>query len=147
MKLKPTDMGENAKKLVMENYPKMKSVETKVYDDFMDGTLITVSFLDSAQKKDSNHVHFDRDGTPRVYRWHSEVMSAVSHYKERIWFFRFLEFAGMGGFIAVILIVVFSGLLAGLAISNPTNASIVEIVKLSFTTILGYFFGSQSATK
>lgn len=147
MMLKPDEMVKEAKRIVEENNPKMKGGETKVYDDFMDGTLITVSFLDSAKKKDSNHVHFDRDGAPRVYRWHSDVMLAVSHYKERIWFFRFLEFAGMGGFIAVILIVVFSALLAGLAVSNPTNTSIVEIVKLSFTTILGYFFGSQSASK
>ena len=137
-----------AKELVTEENPNMQRFEvSKAYENFMDGTLVTVSFWDQADKKDHNHVHFDRDGVPRIYRWHTDVMTAVSHYKERIWFFRFLEFAGMGGFIAVILVLVFSALLAGLALSNPTNTSIVEIVKLSFTTILGYFFGSQAANR
>jgi len=53
----------------------------------------------------------------------------------------------MGGLIAVILVIVFSLLLCVLAFSSTANTSIVEVVKLSFTTILGYFFGSQVAGK
>src|SRR6266849_4134615 len=136
IELTPAEKEHTAKEMVAEHNPNIQQFEvSKVYENFMDGTLITVSFQDSTGKKETNHVHFDRDGIPRHHRWHSDVMIAVSHYKERIWFFRFLEFAGMGGFIAVILVVVFSVLLSGLAIFNPTNGSIVEVVKLSFTTI------------
>ena len=108
----------------------------------MDGTLISVSFnKDAAGNRDYGHIHFDNEGRITPYRWHNDVLDAVSHYKERNWFFRFLEFAGMGGLIAVILVIVFSSLLVILAFKANANPSIVEVVKLSFTTILGYFFG------
>ncbi len=120
----------------------------------MDGTLVTVAFSkdctipkESPGNKDFNHIYLDRDGTVRRYRWADEVLTAVANYKERIWFFRFLEFAGMGGLIAFILVVVFSLLLVVLAIKSNSNPNIVEVVKLSFTTILGYFFGSQAQSK
>ena len=115
---------------------------SKVYENLMDGTLITVSFRDDSGKEDFNHVHFGRNEN-RIYRWHNDVLNAVSNYKERVWFFRFLEFAGMGGLIAFILVQIFSLLLCVLAFFNTNvNPSIVEVVKLSFTIILGYFFGN-----
>jgi hypothetical protein len=119
---------------------------SKVYEHLMDGTLITVSFLTSSGKEDSNHVHFGRDEV-RVYRWHGDVLNAIANYKERVWFFRFLEVAGIGGVIAFMLILIFSVLLCVLAFSPAVNASIVDVVKLSFTIILGYFFGQTTARK
>jgi hypothetical protein len=84
----------------------------------------------------------------RTFRWHSDVLNAISGTRERVWFFRFLELAGIGGVIAFILILIFSVLLCVLAFSSSTvNPSILEVVKLSFTVILGYFFGSQAAAK
>ena len=119
---------------------------SKVYENLMDGTLISVSYRDASGKEDWNHVHFGRDGI-RTYRWHNDVLNAVSNYKERVWFFRFLEFAGMGGLIAFMLVLIFSVLLCVLAFfnTNANSSSIVEVVKVSFTIILGYFFGSQAA--
>ena len=119
---------------------------SKVYEHLMDGTLITVSFQNSSGKEDSNHVHFGKDDI-RVYRWHSDVLNALANYKERVWFFRFLEVAGIGGVIAFMLIIVFSVLLCALAFSPTVNASIVDVVKLSFTIILGYFFGQTTARR
>jgi hypothetical protein len=119
---------------------------SKVYEHIMDGTLITVTFQTSQGKEDSNHVHFGRDEV-RVYRWHSDALSAVANYKERVWFFRFLETAGIGGVIAFILVIVFSVLLCVLAFSPTVNASIVDIVKLAFTIILGFFFGQAATSK
>jgi hypothetical protein len=116
---------------------------SRVYENLMDGTLITVSFRDSSGKEDANHVHFVRNET-RVHRWHSDVLIAVSNYKERGWFFRFLDVAGISGLIALMLVVIFSGLLYAFAILKPdVITNIVEVVKLSFTLILGFFFGSQ----
>jgi hypothetical protein len=144
------EMREQAKAEVLAVNPKATALKvSKVYDHLMDGTLITVSFQDgsSTGKEDMSHVHFGRNGV-RFYRYHSDVINEVSHYKERSWFFRFLEFAGIGGLIAFTLILVFSILLCVFAFSGKElNASIVEVVKLSFTTILGYFFGSQAAGK
>jgi hypothetical protein len=119
---------------------------TKTYEHVMDGTLITVSFQNNANKEDSNHVHFGGDDI-RVYRWHSDVLTAVANYKERIWFFRFLEVAGIGGVIAFMLVFVFSILLCVLAFSSNVNTSIVDVVKLAFTIVLGYFFGQTTAKK
>ena len=118
---------------------------SKVYEDLLDGVVITVTFKTSAGKEDSNHVHFGKNEV-RVFRWHSDVLSAISSAKERVWFFRFIELAGIGGVIAFILVLIFSVLLCALAFFNPNvNPSILEVVKLSFTVILGYFFGSQTA--
>ena len=118
----------------------------KVYERLMDGTLITVSFQDSSGKEDSNHVHFGKDDN-RVYRWHSDVLNTVANYKERLWFFRFLEMVGIGGVIAFMLVIIFSVLLCVLAFIPNANAAILDVVKLSFTIILGYFFGQTTAKK
>jgi hypothetical protein len=49
---------------------------------------------------------------------------------------------------ALTLVVVFSILLCVLAFTTTiANPSVVEIVKLSFTVILGFFFGSQTGHK
>jgi hypothetical protein len=118
---------------------------TRVYENLMDGTLITVSFTPSGGgKDDSNHVHFGKDDM-RVYRWHSDVLSAVANYKEKSPFFRLLGLAGISGVIALMLLFIFSILLAVLAFKeNPANASVVDVIKLSFTLILGYFFGQST---
>ena len=121
---------------------------SKVFENLMDGTLISVSFQTSTGKEDSNHVHFGRMNEVRTYRWHGDVLNAIASTRERVWFFRFIELAGIGGVIAFILVLIFSVLLCALAFSNPNvNPSILEVVKLSFTIILGYFFGSQTAAK
>jgi hypothetical protein len=116
----------------------------KVYESILDGTLVTVNFEQPARKDDSNQVHFGREGI-RVFRWHSEVIDAISKAKERNPFFRLIELVGIGGVIAFILVLIFSILLCGLAIGNQNSATILEVVKMSFTIILGYFFGSQAA--
>ena len=67
--------------------------------------------------------------------------------RERVWFFRFIELAGIGGVIAFFLILVFSILLCVLAFVPTANSTVLELVKASFTIILGFFFGSQSAGK
>jgi hypothetical protein len=46
---------------------------------------------------------------------------------------------------ARLLVLVFSVLLCVLAFISPDNSTILEVVKLSFTIILGFFFGSQTA--
>jgi hypothetical protein len=120
---------------------------SRVYENLMDGVLISVSFQTSAGKEDSNHVHFGRDEV-RTYRRHQDVLNAIASTRERVWLFRFIELAGIGGVIAFILVLVFSGLLCVLAFFNPNvNPSIFEVVKLSLTIILGYFFGSQTAAQ
>ncbi len=49
--------------------------------------------------------------------------------------------------IALILVVVFSVLLCVLAFTDTqANPSVVEVVKASFTLILGFFFGSLDST-
>ena len=120
----------------------------KTYENVMDGTVYAIAFKKPDGTKDTNHVYF-RGKEERVLRWHSDVIAAVAAYRERNWFFRFIELAGIHGVIACILLLIFSLLLFALAILNWTssNATILEIVKLSFTLILGYFFGSQSASR
>jgi hypothetical protein len=141
------EMKKEAIARVMGDNPGKTDFEfSRSYDNLMDGTLITVSFRDSSGKQDFSHVHFGKDAT-RVYRWHNEVLNAVANYKERRWFFRFLEFAGMGGLIAFMLVLIFSVLLCVLAFNTNVNPSIVDVVKHSFTIILGYFFGSQASSK
>jgi len=116
----------------------------KTYDHILDGTIVTVTFTMNA-KEDSNHVHFDRADQMKVFRWHGDVIQAVAGYKERNFFFRFLEMAGISGVIAFILILVFSVLLSVLAFSKTAaDPTILEVIKLSFSLILGFFFGSQS---
>src|SRR5207248_3126218 len=101
------EMKEKAIAEVESNNPSINSPKvSKVYENILDGTLITVTYKDSSGKEELSHVLFGRDQN-RFYRYHSDVLNAVSHYKERIWFFRFLEFAGMGGLIAFTLILIF----------------------------------------
>ncbi len=119
---------------------------SRIYQPLMDGTLISVSFQNTVGKEDFNHVHFGKDDV-RTYRWHGDVLNAAANYKERVWFFRFLEMAGIGGVIAFMLILIFAVLLCVLAFSPTVNNSIVDVVKTSFTIILGYFFGQTTAKK
>ena len=142
------EMKEKAKTRVETDNPACTGFKVnRVYENIMDGTVISVSFQTSAGKEDSNHIHFGRNEV-RTYRWHGDIITAISTSRERIWFFRFLELAGIGGVIAFILVLIFSVLLCVLAFVNPNvNPSILEVVKLSFTIILGYFFGSQASGK
>ena len=119
----------------------------KTYDQILDGTIVSVDFKMN-DKQESNHVLFDRADQMRVFRWHSDVIQAVAGYRERNFFFRFIELAGIGGVIAFFLILVFSVLLSFLAFSKTAaDPTVLEVVKLSFSIILGFFFGSQSANR
>lgn len=120
----------------------------KHYEDVMDGTLITIQFNKiGSQKEELTHVHFSKEGA-KNFRWHSDVLVAISNHKERNFFFRLLSFSGIGGFIALSLTIIFAILLCVIAISEkPANPSVLEVVKLSFTVILGFFFGSQATKK
>jgi hypothetical protein len=140
------EMQEQAKAEVQSANPDSSGLRvSKIYENVLDGTLVTVAFKNKLGNEELSHVHFGRKG-PKFYRYHSDVLSDVSHHKERIWFFRFLEFAGMGGLIAFTLVLIFSALLCVLAFnSKDGSSSIIEVVKLSFTTILGFFFGSQAS--
>jgi hypothetical protein len=140
------DLKEKARTRIETDNPGSTNFKvSRVYENLMDGVLITVTFQTNGGKEDSNHVHFGNNEV-RVYRWHSDVLAAISSTRERVWFFRFIELAGIGGVIAFILVLIFSVLLCALAFLNPNvNPSILEVVKLSFTVILGYFFGSQTA--
>lgn len=143
------EMKEEAKQRVQEEFPNASAFGVKkVYENLMDGTLISVDFQKPNNEGESTaHVHFGNDET-RFYRWHSDVLAAVANHKERSTFFRLLSLAGIGGVIALVLVVVFSVLLCVLAFTGaPANPSIVEVVKLSFTIILGFFFGSQTGHK
>lgn len=143
------EMKEEAKQRVKEQCPTGTDFTVKkVYENLMDGTLISVDFQKPNDEGDSTaHIHFGSDET-RFYRWHSDVLNAVANHKERSTFFRLLSLAGIGGVIALILVVVFSILLCVLAFTSaPANPTIVEVVKLSFTIILGFFFGSQTGHK
>lgn len=118
-----------------------------MYPNFLGGTLVAVDFTMPGGGKATNHVHIV-DGKFVVYRVFHDVCNAVSDYRERRWFFRLLEFAGVGGVIALFLIVVFSILLSVIALWGvKADQTVVEIVKLSFTTVLGYFFGSQASKR
>ena len=140
------ELKDEAVQRVAEDNPNFRDFKiSKVYENIMDGTLVTVSFHTGA-KEDSNHVHFGKNDV-RVYRWFSDVLTAIGNYKERLWIFRFLEMVGIGGLIAFMLILIFSVLLCVLAFSSSVNQSIVDVVKLSFTIILGYFFGQTSTKK
>lgn len=119
----------------------------RVFENIMDGTIVSIAFDTPNKKDDSNHIHFGPNEV-RVYRWHSDVIAAVAGARERIFFFRFIELAGVGGVIAFFLILIFSILLCVLAFTpSQVDATVLEVVKLSFTVILGYFFGSQTAGK
>src|ERR1700730_1565833 len=65
-----------------------------VYHTFLDGLLVTVTYndKDKQSKPTWSYVHF-RDSESRFYLNSSEVLNTVDTYKERSWFFRFLEFA------------------------------------------------------
>jgi hypothetical protein len=141
------EMKEKARERVQNDNPEGKDFKaTKIYENVLGGTVVTVAFS-VAGKEESNHVLVGPEGL-RIYRWHSDIIQAVSASRERIWFFRFIELAGIGGFIACVLVLVFSALLCVLAFRSPdSNSTILELVKLSFTLILGFFFGSQSAGK
>ncbi len=142
-------MKQAACQRVQEANLKSSDLEARrVFQNILEGTLVTVFFKTPEGKEDSNQVHFGRNDDVRLYRWMSDVLSEISTTRERVWFFRFIELAGIGGVIAFILVLVFSALLCALAFFNPNvNPTILEVVKLSFTIILGFFFGSQSASK
>jgi hypothetical protein len=144
--MKIHDMEQAAIKEIQTRYDDVQNPATKVLQNIMDGTLVTVTYRTAEKKEVINHVLFDRNNEPRFYRYHSEILSDLSHHKERSWFFRFLQFAGVGGLIALILVLIFSVLIFVLAFSGkPADPSITEVVKLSFTTILGFFFGQSTS--
>lgn len=136
-----------AKAEVENANPQSSNINVKsIYENFLDGTLLTVTFTTLEGVESTNHVYFGDDTEIRLHRYFSDVFNTVSKHKERNFFFRFLEFGGISGLIACILIIVFSILLCVFAFSGEPNPGVLEVVKLSFTTILGFFFGSQVGT-
>jgi hypothetical protein len=139
------EMKEEARARVEQDNPESTGFKvTRIFENIMNGTLVTVAFTTPTGKQDHNVVHFGPDGM-KGYRWNSDVLAAVSVSRERVWFFRFIELAGIGGVIAFFLVLAFSILLCVLAFVPTANPTVLEVVKLSFTIILGFFFGSQSA--
>ena len=127
------EMEKEAQARVERANPGSKGFEVgKTLDNIMHGTLVTVDFTTEAGKKDHNLVHFGPDEV-RGYRYHSDVAAAVSISRERVWFFRFIELAGIGGVIAFFLLLPFSILLCVLAFVPTANSAVLEVVKLSFT--------------
>jgi hypothetical protein len=56
------DQKENARARVEADNPECTNFKVnKVYENLMDGTLISVSFQTSAGKEDFNHVHFRQE--------------------------------------------------------------------------------------
>lgn len=144
--MKTIDMEQEAIKEVANRDEDVQNPVTKIFPNILDGTLVRVTYKDSDNNEHIRSVHFDDHDTPKFYRHNSEILSDLSHHKERSWFFRFLQFSGIGGLIALILILVFSALLCVLAFSGRTaDPSIAEVIKLSFTTILGFFFGQSTS--
>ena len=142
------EMKEKAIAKVEAANPNNKNYKVgRILENILDGILVSVTFETSTGKEESNHVHFSNKEI-RIYRWHGDVLSAINGSREKIWFFRFLEFSGVGGLIAFLLILIFALFLCILAFFNPDlRKDILDVVKLSFTTILGYFFGSQASGK
>jgi len=140
------NMKKNAVKKVEEKNLESRDFRSaEVYENFLGGTLIDVEFKDREGHEALNHVYFENEKEPEVYRRFEGICKAVCNYKERRLFFRFLELVGIGGLIVLALTIIFSILLSVLAIwGKDTNPSIIKIVEVSFTLILGYFFGSQS---
>ncbi|MDD5125818.1 MAG: hypothetical protein PHT85_14675 [Methylovulum sp.] len=119
---------------------------TNTYFNIMDGILVEVGFKTQEGTSAWNHVHFGKNIS--VFRLFHEVCTAMVAYKETSFFFRLLSLTGVSGLIALCLIGVFSVLLCIMALSSTTpNPSIIEVIKLSFAIILGYFFGSQAPRK
>jgi hypothetical protein len=118
------------------------------YENVMDGVLIEVQFTTKEGFRPAiNHVHI-RQGRMEVFRSFHEVCAAVAAHRDKSFFFRLLGFTGVGGLIALTLIGVFSILLSVIALTNSTpNEGVIEVIKLSFALILGYFFGSQGSRK
>ena len=144
--MKIADMEEAAIEVIRGRDDDVQRPTTKVLLNILDGTLVTVTYRNTENKEVIRHVLFDKNNEPKFYRYHSEILSDLSHHKERSWFFRFLQFAGVGGLIALILVLIFSVLIFVLAFSGkPADPSITEVVKLSFTTILGFFFGQSTS--
>jgi hypothetical protein len=142
------EMKEKARARVEKDNPESKEFEAspRIFENIMNGTVVRVDFTTPTGNKDHNLVHFGPNEI-RVYRFTSDVLRAVSGSRERIWFFRFIELADIGGVIAFFLLLVFSILLCVLAFVPNANPTVLDVVKLSFTIILGFFFGSQSAGK
>ncbi len=142
------ELGKRAEELVKEkNELSIKGVHAgKTYRDFLGGVLVDVTFQDKNGKESINHVYFpENNGEPIVKITFSEVCEIVSRHREQSLFFRFLEFAGIGGLIALVLTGIFAILLFILAVwIHAVDPAILEIIKMSFTLILGYFFGSQA---
>ena len=145
------EMEKKALALVADANRESKGFEVgKVLDNIMDGTLVTVDFKTETGKKDHNLVHFGPDEEVRRYRYHSHVAAAVSMSREPRWFFRFIELAGVGGVLAFFLLVPFTILLCVLVLfpaANPTDPTVLEVVKVSFTSILGFFFEARARVR
>ena len=139
------EMKKEAIQRVEENNPNCSDPKIdNVYTHIMDGTLISVAFKSSSGNQVLNHVYFGKETW--TYQDYKEVLTEISGTKEG-WLFRFVEVAGIGGLIAFLLILIFSVLLFVLIFYDKADTSIIDVVKLSFTTILGYFFGSHTSTK
>jgi hypothetical protein len=114
----------------------------------MGGTLVTINFTNPNLKFDTDYVYFGRDGKINFYRWPAELCQAIATTRERSFFFHFIELAGVNGVIACFLVVLFALLLCVLAFVRwEINPTILEVVKFSFTLILGFFFGSQTTSQ
>lgn len=105
------EMKQMACSRVQEANPRATDFDARrVYQNVLEGTVVTVSFKTVEGREDSYQVHVGRNDEVRLYRWMSDVLSEVSTSRERVWFFRFIELAGIGGVMAFILVLVFSAL-------------------------------------
>ena len=139
------EMKTEALKRVTANNPGMTPTSSRVFENIMDGAVVGVFFKTKEGKENFElRVLWSRrgPGLQMVFRRHSgRVRGTRAELALPTYWTRW-----HGGVIALFLVLAFSILLSILAFV-PHDSTVLEVVKLSFTLILGFFFGSQTANK
>lgn len=138
-----SELTQQALKAIKERAPKAKNLSIRSVSPFLDGTLVTIDYIDDDGDEDAQYVFF-HDATVRVMEFAEDVVDVVRENEKYSFVHRMayslLNIGGISGLIA--LVIVFS-IIAMIFAKIPVDENWWRI----FTLVIGFYFGNVTGRR
>jgi hypothetical protein len=137
------ELTDRALKAVKARVPKAKNLSARSTSEFLDGTLVTIDYVDAEGEDDTQFVFF-HNNTMRVMEFPEDVVEVVKENVKYSFFHRMayslLNIGGISGLIAIIIVFAMLAMMfAGIKVD--------ENWWRIFTLVIGFYFGNVTGRK
>jgi hypothetical protein len=136
-------LAEQAVKAVKARVPKSKALSARSATSFLDGTLVTVDYVDEQGDDDTQFVLF-QDNTVHVLEFAEDVVEVVRENIKYSFFHRMVySLLNIGGISGLIAIIIVFAMIFMMFSRIPVDENWWRI----FTLVIGFYFGNVTGRK